>query len=113
MDDAGRLNVIGADRRYHCPVCGLAGVFASESYDAQGSLIGTGICPSCLWEPGFDDDPAASGVTGGCLMQFLRAYRARWIGAGWPWRGQADRRPAGWNGKEQLARLLLSAPHLR
>jgi hypothetical protein len=113
MYDAQKLNVPAAEGRFTCPACGLAAVFAYAPYDGFRGIIGVGICPCCLWEPGFDDDPAACGGDDKPIMQLLREYREKWVSAGSPWLEPAASRPANWSGEAQLERLLLSAPQLR
>lgn len=109
MFDPCSLNILDAGR-YLCPVCGYA-YSGTPAYDKVGGVIGTVICPCCLWEPGFDDCPAASGKGGAGILQAVREYRAAWeFHAGW--RGQAAVKPQGFDGRAQVARLRMLAPHL-
>jgi hypothetical protein len=110
-----RLNVRDGCGRFLCPVCGLAGYFRGDSFDRNGGVIGTGICPCCLFEPGFDDVMAASGSAEATSSETVLAYRSRWIGEGMKWRGDPQVRPIpeDWSGVGQLERLFTVAPELR
>ncbi len=102
------------DTARRCPACGLAGYFKAQSWDANGAgVIGTGICPCCLFEPGFDDDPAASADALTTVRASTLHYRRQWIAMGMPWRGDDDdrfSRPKGWNAEGQLAELSQAEP---
>ena len=116
------------DGQFLCPVCGLPGYFDEDAFDAFGGVIAMGICPCCLFEPGFDDDPAASGTAGLTVLDTVRSYRQGWIADGMPWRrgtrahriaiGVYDERrvwdemPEAWSPTRQLERLLRLAPDL-
>jgi hypothetical protein len=95
-----------------CPVCGHGGTFGAHSFDERGGVIGSGICPCCLFEPGFDDDQGASAKAKATALQSIKHYRAEWIGEGMPWRSGRVPQPAGWGGPGQLANLLKIAPAL-
>lgn len=109
MFDPCSLNILDAGR-YLCPVCGYA-YSDAPAYDEAGGIIGRVICACCLWEPGFDDDPFASGKGTQGIMQAVRDYRAVWEGEA-AWRGQVAFRPHGFDGRAQVARLRVLAPHL-
>lgn len=111
MEDATRFNVRDGDGRMLCPVCGFAGFAYRPAYEESGGLAGVAICPCCLWEPGFDDDPAASRHAQDSILGSIRAYR---FALGSPaWRGMADRKPLNWDGERQLLALFNIAPYLR
>jgi hypothetical protein len=93
-----------------CPVCGHAGAFDEHCFDARGGVIGSGICPCCLYEPGFDDDPGASAKAKATPLESIKAYRAEWIGEGMRWRSEHALPPGGWDGARQLADLLKLVP---
>ena len=99
-----------------CPCCGLPGYFTGRSYIDEGhGVIGTGICPACLFEPGFDDDPAASADALPTVLASIRHYRAKWIDAGMPWRGKDDywfTKPTDWNPAAQLDALFALEPDI-
>jgi hypothetical protein len=98
------------DGAYLCPVCGFP--FSKHpTYDERGGMIGTGICPCCLWEPGFDDCPAASSRASPVLLETLKDYRDGWA-ALFQWQGRDSLRPAQFDGRKQLSELLRLAPHL-
>jgi hypothetical protein len=98
--------------RFLCPVCGHAGTFDGHCFDERGGVIGSGICPCCFYEPGFDDDPMASAKAKAMPLESIKHYRAEWIGEGMPWRSVHAPRPASWNGPRQLADLVRIAPAL-
>jgi hypothetical protein len=99
-----------------CPSCGLPGYFTADSWDERGrGVIGTGICPCCFYELGFDDDPAASGDAKQTVQASILHYRARWIATGMPWRGNDDywlTKPADWDPVGQLDALYVAEPGL-
>jgi hypothetical protein len=98
---------------YLCPVCGLAGYFAGQHFDDDiGGVIGTGICPCCFYEPGFDDDPLASGEAKDTIHASILSYRANWIASGMPWHGTNQHPPDGWCARVQLEQLFRPAPFL-
>lgn len=81
--------------------------------DEEGGVIGTGICPCCFYEPGFDDNPAASAEANDKLLDSILSYRKAWIEQGMPWRGAPKaERPTDWEPALQLARLYKAAPFL-
>lgn len=112
MEDARCFNIDDRDGTLLCPACGFAGYSAEAAYDESGGLIGTTICPCCLWEPGFDDNRAASAGAEGTILASLRRYRSSWDGQA-RWSGRDAERPSGWDGTEQLSRLFEIAPHVR
>ena len=97
-----------------CPACGLPGYFTDAAWDERGrGVIGTGICPCCLYEPGFDDDPAASADAQPTVLASVRHYRAKWVAMGMPWRGNDDywlTKPEGWDPAAQLQTLFETEP---
>src|SRR5688572_10425809 len=113
MENPLQYNVRDNDGRYLCPACGFPGHFQGDSYDERGGVIATGICPCCLWEPGFDDDAGASGKTEPTILDTLRRFRGTWDVYGMPWNGNYRDIPPGWDGTEQLKHLFEVAPHLR
>lgn len=98
-----RFNIRDSSGRWICPCCGFPGYSHAPAYskDDRG-LIGTAICPCCLWEPGYDDDPAAS--AGADPNTAISAHRGGWA-ATCQWQGKPDRRPPGFDGRAQLERL--------
>jgi len=112
MEDARQFNIRDEDGHLLCPACGLPGFVCEVPYDARGGLAGSGICPCCMWEPGFDDAPPASAAAEDTILGSLRAYRAAWR-VGTEWRGKAGGRPQDWDGAGQLAYLFSIAPHVR
>jgi hypothetical protein len=114
---------------FRCPVCGLPGYFGEDSFDELGGVIATGICPCCFFEPGFDDNPAASGTPEPTVLGSILACRRGWIEDGMPWRrGTRDERiatgvyderrtsddaPKDWSPTKQLETLFRLAPDLR
>lgn len=117
------------DGLFRCPACGLPGYFQKDAFDEFGGVIAMGICPCCFFEPGFDDDPAASADAEPTVLASVRSYRRRWMANGMPWRrgtrkeriaiGVYDERrtsddaPEGWCPKTQLEALFRLAPDLR
>ncbi len=108
-----RFNILGPDGRYLCPVCGFPGCFTGTSYDENRGLVGTGICPCCRWEPGFDGEPMANAGAGPSIEDSVRSYRRSWTAALLPWRGDPSSMPEGWDRHAQLKQLLETAPFLR
>ncbi|MES2444637.1 MAG: hypothetical protein V4574_17570 [Pseudomonadota bacterium] len=113
MEDARRFNIVDASGRTLCAACGFPGAFVGACYDEKGGVIGTGICPCCLWEPGFDDDANAGASAQPAILDSLRRYRLGWGPAGPAWSGRHNAMPEGWNGKDQLERLYEAAPFLK
>lgn len=107
MSDPRTFNIQDADGRFLCPACGFPGYFLGDSYDERCGVIGTGICPCCFWEPGFDDMNARSSHD---VLECLREYRARWGAQGPVWLGHADRMPPDWDGKAHFEHLAKVAP---
>jgi hypothetical protein len=111
------FDVINSQTPRLCPACGLPGYFTAEAWDADGKgVIGTGICPCCFYEPGFDDDPAASAEAQPTVRASILHYRAKWIAMGMPWRGNDDywlTKPAHWNPTAQLDALYDAEPELK
>jgi hypothetical protein len=99
--------------RFLCPVCGHAGAFDGHCFDERGGVIGSGICPFCIYEPGFDDDPMASANAKVTPIESIKAYRADWIAHGKPWRSQNVPAPEGWDALHHLKALLNIASGLR
>lgn len=112
MLDARQYNIRDNEGQYLCPSCGFPGYFEGRSYDEHGGVIGTGICPCCGWEPGFDDDPAASGAPA-TILESLRHYRRGHSSFGPAWAGRSEDIPAGWDGRAQIQHLFEVAPHVR
>lgn len=112
MGDARQYNICDADGRHLCPSCGFPGYFEGSSYEERGGIIATGICPCCLWEPGFDDDPAASGAPDS-ILESLRQHRQGWMARLPAWSGKMTAIPSDWDGRAQLARLFEVAPYVR
>lgn len=108
--DYKRFNIRGRTGLYLCPSCGFPGCFNEEPYNENGGLIGTGICPCCLFEPGFDDNPAASPDAGLTILESIAKYRATWVAAGMPWRGAPTPAPPEWNPGAQLRDLVALLP---
>jgi hypothetical protein len=108
--DARQFNVRDLSGRLLCPVCGYPGFSTATAYEEDRGLIGSCICPCCLWEPGFDDDPAASPSAKPTIIGSVRAYRANWIHTR-AWQGKQSERPVHFD-PVQLAILLELAPHL-
>src|SRR5579884_306734 len=106
--------IIKSGERYLCPVCGYDGTFQGNHYDDdEGGCIGTGIRSSCLFEPGFDDDPSASAEASDSIGASVKSYRAAWLAAGAPWRGGSSKSPpADWKAEAQLRHLFQTAPWL-
>ena len=99
---------------YLCPVCGYDGTFQGDHYDdEEGGRIATGICSCCLFEPGFDDNSAATADASDSIAGSISAYRQKWLERDSPWLGgQTVSPPSGWDAHAQLARLLRIAPFL-
>ncbi len=106
------FNIRSAAGKYLCPVCGFAGQFDGQQFDHRGGVIGTGICASCFYEPGFDDDPAASASALDTVAGSILAFRDRWIADGMPWRATNLPRPDVWDAASQLRDLFTLAPFL-
>jgi hypothetical protein len=107
-----QFNIADRDGDLLCPCCGMTDQFHGVAYDARGGIIGSDICGACLWEPGFDDDPMASGDALPTVMESLLAYRAKWLSEGASWRGSARASPAHWDGQKTLAYLFSRAAYL-
>lgn len=112
MDDAREFNVVDSAGRYLCPACGFPQCTAEPAYDADGGLIGSFICACCLWEPGFDDNPAASSRAHPDILASLRGYRSAWKGIPM-WLGKSSLMPPNWDAAKQLDDLFKLAPHIR
>jgi hypothetical protein len=111
------FNIRDDKGRFLCPCCGYSDSFLGASFDAHGGVIGTGICDCCMFEPGFDDDPAASGKTiRGSGSRYTAAavadYHGQWRSEGMPWRGMPKRQPLGWSADFQIDHLRRTAPYL-
>ena len=112
MDDGRKYNIRDHARRLLCPACGFPDYAQFEAYDERGGIIGTALCPCCLWEPGFDDEQLASERPEVTVLESLRAYRENWRNDLF-WRGRDNLRPPDWDGATQVDRLLEIAPHVR
>jgi hypothetical protein len=88
-------------------------VFDEHCFEERGGVIGSAICPCCLYEPGFDDDPMASAKAKATPIESIRAHRADWIADGKPWRSGSVTAPQDWDAPLQLKALLKTAPGLR
>jgi hypothetical protein len=110
--DPRRFNIRDQDGQYLCPACGWPGHFRGESYSEDGGLVGTGICPCCLFEPGFDDAPGASADAKTTIRASIEHYRSGWVAEGMKWRGDPRTMiaPTGWDAEAQLTRLLRVFP---
>lgn len=104
--DYSRLNIQDADGKWLCPSCGFDAAFSGASFWFGGPLIGTGICPCCMYEPGYDDVTAASGVPEDKPLDALRAYSLKWRDDGMLWRGRASLIPEGWDADAQIENWL-------
>lgn len=109
-DDKSQFNILDAEGRLLCPACGWPGYSYAPAYTAVGGMIGMAICPCCLWEPGYDDETAASAAASATILDSIRAYRASWNRQ---WQGQVTLRPQAWEVRTQLANLFTLAPHVR
>ncbi len=105
------FNVVDNAGQFLCPCCGFSGQFSRAPYRPFGGVIGSGICGGCLWEPGFDDDPAACDDAKPTIKASLIAYRTAWIATDYSWRASMPA-PANWNGRAQCESLLQRYPHL-
>ena len=112
MIDARQFNSRDGAGQLLCPACGFPGFSGQPAYDDRGGMAGITICPCCAWEPGFDDDVNASATAKDSILDSLRVYRRGWRGEA-HWCGRAAERPAGWDGKQQLAQLFEVAPQVR
>jgi hypothetical protein len=88
------------------------GAFYGLSFGPHGGIIGTGVCDCRLFEPGFDDDPSASGTQFALPAFTIAAYHGIWRADGMPWRGKGNPQPLGWSAALQLDHLRKTAPHL-
>lgn len=111
MADARQFNIRDDQGKLLCPACGFPEYVVTDAYDEAGG-ISLGICPCCLWEPGFDDNPAASGHAKPSILGSLQAYRAKWS-ADPSWAVPGNPQPASWDALSQLAHLFEAAPHVR
>ena len=106
------FNVTNAEGSLLYPVCGFPGFSLSPAYSESGGLVGTTICPCCLWEPGFDDCQAASSQAKSSILASVLAYRKKWAGTK-QWQGQRNLIPEGFDGSKQVAELLKLARDLQ
>jgi len=111
MIDILKFNIRDENGQLLCPCCGFPGFANVEAYDEHGGIIGTAICPCCLWEPGFDDVPAASADAKETVLESVCAYRAKWM-QNFNWRGKLQRKPEEWSAKPQTEKLFELAPHV-
>lgn len=112
MIDAQQYNIRDEVGRLLCPACGFPEFTHEAAYDERGGLAGVALCPCCMWEPGFDDDPHASGKAKETILASLQTYRIEW-GKALKWQGRSSECPEGWNGEGQLSRLFQIAPGVR
>jgi hypothetical protein len=108
--DYRALNMRREDGTWLCASCGFPDYFTGKSFDENGPLIGSGICPCCMYEPGFDDIAGASAVGFDSPLLALQAYSKEWRQHGMVWRGMGDWMPHGWNPETQMADWILHAP---
>lgn len=111
MIDPRHFNVRDKLGKLLCPACGFPDYLFTDAYSEKGGTP-LGICPCCLWEPGFDDNPAASTMAQDTILGSLRAHRAEWSAA-FEWKGYGPDKPADWDPSAQLANLFEAAPHVR
>jgi hypothetical protein len=111
MADARQFNIRDDQGKLLCPACGFPEYVVTDAYDEAGG-IPMGIRPCCLWEPGFDDKPAASSHAKDTIFGSLQSYRAEWSAAP-AWRGHGDLKPTRWNASAQMTHLLSCAPYVR
>lgn len=110
MVDPRKFNIRDGYGKLLCPVCGFPEYVVTDAYDEAGG-IPLGICPCCLWEPGFDDNSAASPDAQETILGSIQAYRVAWRAAASAWRGHGGKPPA-WDASAQLAHLLEVAPYV-
>lgn len=110
--DAQQFNVCDEEGHLLCPSCGFPHFADEPAYDEKGGLVGVTICSCCLWEPGFDDDPAASADAGFTILGSLQRYRRK-LGRPLTWQGRIVERPSDWDGERQLSYLFEVAPYVR
>ncbi|MEL1250493.1 hypothetical protein [Aurantiacibacter gilvus] len=99
--DYRSLNIQSKTGDWLCPSCGFPGYFRGLSFVEGGPLIGTGICPCCTYEPGFDDVAAASGTPHSEPIDALRAYSKEWFAGGMRWWGNLAPIPGDWSPEKQ------------
>ena len=109
--DFRALNITNLDGEFLCPCCGFPGYAKVPVYSYTSGIIGTTICPCCLWEPGFDDDPNASTDASDDVLESLKLYRKKWART-YQWRGRKELQPSDFEGRLQLEKLLRDAPGL-
>lgn len=102
--DYTRLNIQDREGRWLCPACGFPGYFRGYSYADWGGLAGSGICPCCFFEPGFDDSPLATARAEPTILASILKYRSEWIAGGMKWVGDPKiyALPDNWNPEHQL-----------
>ena len=111
MKGKSEFNVTDAQGNLLCPSCGFVGYSNAPAYSSKGGMIGVTICPCCLWEPGFDDEPGACARAKDTIKESLNSYRSKWAILK-EWQGKPELKPIGWNGELQLQELFETAPHL-
>ncbi|MGB0843887.1 MAG: hypothetical protein ACPGVN_03995 [Alphaproteobacteria bacterium] len=112
MREQCEFNIRNSINKYMCPVCGYSEFSGTPAYDSFGKgIIGTTICSCCLWQPGFDDEPSASGEAKSTVRETIIHYRSKWEKLA-EWQGIKSLKPEGFSGKFQLKNLKLIAPDL-
>ena len=84
-----------------CPACGYDHLWEDPAAYGTGSLE---ICPCCLFQPGFDNNAAASGG-----VTSPAEYRADWIAEGSAWKSDLIPPPDSWDPIAQVSRVIASA----
>lgn len=110
--DARQFNIQDAEGHYLCPVCGFPNFLRNPTYDEKQGLIGTTICPCCLFEPGFDDEACLNHHHTSKILSSIRIYRNNWL-RNPKWKGDSKLKPKGWDGKLQVMLLFEIASYVR
>jgi hypothetical protein len=111
MDGGHIFNIYNVAQRLLCPACGFPDHASAPAYDETGGIIGSAICPCCLWELGFDDDRSASKQARDTILDSIRKYREKWDGAA-HWAGKPKNMPTNWDRRLQLNQLFGLATHV-
>lgn len=112
MKDTHPFNVRSECGHYLCPVCGFCDLRKVPPYYPNGAgVTGSGICPCCLWDPGYSDCPHACQKAQPTVMQSITAYRTEWLRT-MAWRGKPERKPRRYNPLHQIHDLRMKAPDL-